>query len=53
MEDDIPRTNDIAGKYLSTIYNNSKDSGTFPDPLKIADVTPIPKTKEKTSFKQY
>ena len=58
MQDDIPtktliRTNDIVGKYLSTIYNNSKDSGTFPGPLKIADVTPIPKTKEKTSFKQY
>ena len=58
MEDDIPtktliRTNDIVGKYLSTIYNNSKDSGTFPGPLKIADVTPIPKTKEKTLFNQY
>ena len=58
MEDDIPvkplvGSYDIVGKYLSAIYNNSKNSSTYPTSLKVADVTPIPKTKEKTSFKQY
>ena len=58
MADDIPAktlisSHDIVGKYLSTIYNNSKNSAKYPVPLKVADVTPIPKTKEKTSFKQY
>ena len=58
MENGIPvrvliRSNDIAGHYLSAIYNNSKNSETFPAFLKVADVTPIPKTKDKNLFKQY
>ena len=39
MEDDIPvktliGTQDIVGKYLSAIYNKSKNSSTFPIPPK-------------------
>ena len=58
MESDIPLkvligSNDVVGHYLSAIYNNSKNSETYPDFLKVADVTPIPKTKDKILFKQY
>ena len=58
MEDDIPAkvligSNDIVGKYLSGIFNNSKNSNSYPISLKVADVTPIPKTKEKFLFKHY
>ena len=58
MENDIPvraliASNTIAGPYLSAIYNNSKNSETYPVCLKVADVTPIPKTKDKILFKQY
>ena len=58
MVDDIPAkmlicSCDIVGKYLSAIYNNSKRLEKYPASLKIADVTPIPKTKEKPPFKQY
>ena len=58
MENDIAvrvliGSNDMAGHYLSAIYNNSKNSETYPAFLKVADVTPIPKTKDKNLFKQY
>ena len=58
MEDDIPAkvlvvSYDIVGKHLSSIFNNSKNSNTYPHSLKISDVIPIPKTKEKISIKQY
>ena len=58
MKDDIPAkpliaNNDIVGKYLSVIYNNSKNAEKYPSSLKVADVTPIPKTKEKTLLNQY
>ena len=58
MEGDIPAKvligcNDIVGSYLSNIYNNSKNSKLYPSDLKIADVTPIPKSKENFLLKQY
>ena len=58
MENDIPTkvlkgSTDIVGPYLSSIYNSSKNSQSYPLSLKVADVTPIPKTKEKTLLKQY
>ena len=58
MENDIPAkmlisTCDIVGKYISVIFNNSKKLEKYPVLLKVADVTPIPKTVEKTAFKQY
>ena len=58
MENDIPVRvliggNDIVGHYLSAIYNNSKNSETYPPFLKVADVRPINKTKNKILFKQY
>ena len=58
MTDDLPSkilisSHDIVGKYLTTIYNNSHSSQKYPTPLKVADVTPIPKTTDKTSLKSY
>ena len=44
---------DITGKYLSTIYSNSKSLEMYPSSLKIADVTSNAKTNVKTSYKQY
>ena len=46
-------SDDIVGHYLSAIYNNSKNSETYLAFLKVADVTPIPKTKDNILFKQY
>ena len=46
-------SNDIVGKNLSSIFNNSKYSNSYPHSLKISDVIPIPKTKEKLLMKQY
>ena len=58
MEDDIPAkllvvSNDTVGKLLSSIFNNSKNSNSYPHSLKISDVIPISKTKEKILMKQY
>ena len=58
MANDIPikvlkGSTDIVGPYLSNIYNNSKNTQTYPHSLKVADVTPIPKTREKFLLKQY
>ena len=58
VENDIPgkilkECNDIASHYLSNIYNDSKNSKTFPVSLKCADVTPIHKGKETTNKKNY
>ena len=58
MENDIPTkvlkgSIDIVGPYLSNIYNNSKNTQIYPLSLKVADVTPIPKTKEKVLLNQY
>ena len=39
--------------YLSNLYNDSKNSETYPSSLKNAEVTPIHKEKEKTSKKNY
>ena len=58
MENDIPTkvlkgSTDIVGPYLSNIYNNSKNTHIYPLSLKVADVTPIPKTREKVLLNQY
>ena len=58
MENDIPAklligTNDIISGYLSKMYNVSKNSEEYPVSLKIADVTPIYKEKERTEKKNY
>ena len=58
MKDDFPvklllGTNDIICKPLMSIYNNAKNSEKFPDPLKTADVTPLPKDKDKDNKKKY
>ena len=52
MKDNIPAkplkmSSDIVGKNLSTMYNNSKNNEKFPITLKVADVTPIHKAKER------
>ena len=46
-------TNDIISKYLSKIYNSSKNSEKYPLSLKTGDITPIHKEKEKTLKKNY
>ena len=58
IQDDIPvkvliGTNDIVSGRISGIYNKSKNTGSFPNSLKTADITPIHKEKEKTSKKNY
>ena len=46
-------TNDIICKPLTSIYNNAKNQEKFPSCLKTADVTPLPKDKEKDNKKIY
>ena len=58
MKDDIPTkvllgTGDIVSSSLTTIFNNGKNNGTYPGPLKTADVTPLPKGREKNDKKKY
>ena len=58
MENDIPakilkESNDIASYYLSSIYNDSKNSKNYPTSLKTADVTPIHKENERILTKNY
>ena len=58
MENDIQAkiligTNDIVSGYLLNMYNDSKNTETYPSSLKNADITPIHKEKEKTLKKNY
>ena len=58
MKDDIPAklylgTNDIICGPLSGTFNESKNSNTYPKPLKTADVTPIPKDQNKDMKSKY
>ena len=58
MKGDIPAklllgTNDIISPQLTKIYNNAKNIEKYPGCLKTADVTPIPKDKEKNNKKKY
>jgi hypothetical protein len=58
MKDDFPiklllGTNDIICKPLKSIYNNAKTSEKYPGSLKTADVTPLPKDKDKGNKKKY
>ena len=56
MQNDIPTkiligSKDIVSNYLSNIYNNSKKDHSYPLSLKVADVTPIDKAKERILLK--
>ena len=58
MKDDFPTeillgTSDIICKPLNIMCNNAKKSEKFPGPLKTADVTPLPKDREKDNKKKY
>ena len=58
VENDIPikvlvGTYDIVSQHLSEIYNTSKNEKKYPLSLKVADVTPIHKSKEKFLLKNY
>ena len=58
MKGDIPAklllgTNDIITPKLTKVYNNAKNIEKYPSCLKTADVTPIPKDKEKDNKKKY
>ena len=46
-------SNDIVSDYLSNIYNISKEKQSYPLSLKVADVTPIHKAKERILLKNY
>ena len=55
---DIPtnmllKTNDIISEHLTDIYNDCKNSNSYPDSLKTADVIPIYKGKERFLPKNY
>ena len=58
MKSDIPTkiilgASDIISKPLNSIYNKAKNSEQFPKTLKTADVTPLPKDREKDNKKKY
>ena len=58
VEMDIPikmlkTSSDISSKFLSDIYNESKNSQNFPLSLKLSNVIPIHKANEKTLSKNY
>ena len=58
VENDIPakllkENSDILSPHISCIYNESKNTKTFPVSLKHADVSPIHKEKETTAEKNY
>ena len=58
IDNDIPAkiligSNDIVSSCLSNIYNDSKNSQIYPISLKVADVTPIHKDKERILKKNY
>ena len=58
IENDLPAkvligSSDIVDEYLSSIYNNAKNKNTYPQQLKLADVTPIHKKDETTLMKNY
>ena len=58
IQNDIPTkiligSNDIVSSYLSKMYNTSKNSQNYPSSLKLADVTPIYKAKERILKKNY
>ena len=58
VENDIPAkiligANDIVSGYLTSMYNDSKNSQCYPTSMKRADVTPIHKEKATTNKKNY
>ena len=58
MKGDIPTkmllaTNDIITPELTKIFNEAKNMEKFPSCLKTADVTPLPKDREKDNKKKY
>ena len=46
-------SSEVVSIYLHDIYNDSKNQQDFPLSLKLADVIPIPKTKEKIVRKDF
>ena len=58
MKDDIPTkvllgTGDIVSSSLTKIFNDAKNAGKYPSSFKTADVTPLPKGREKYDKKKY
>ena len=58
MKDDIPTkvllgTGDIVSSSLTNTFNDAKNVGIYPGILKTADVTPLPKCREKNDKKKY
>ena len=58
LDNDIPikvlkTTSDVSSKFLNEIYNDSKNQQYFPLSLKLANVIPIHKIKEKSPCKSY
>ena len=58
IENDIPTkilklSSDIVSHYVSDAYNKSKNCHLFPLSLKVADVSPIHKAKERVLMKNY
>ena len=58
MKDDIPTkvllgTGDIVCSSLTKLFNDAKNAEKYPSPFKTADVTPLPKGREKNDKKKY
>ena len=58
MKDDIPPKvilgiADIISSPMTKMFNNSKESEQYPKPFKTADVTGLPKTRDKQNKKKY
>ena len=56
MKDDIPTkvllgTGDIVCSSLTKLFNEAKNAGKYPSPFKTADVTLLPKDREKNNTK--
>ena len=58
MKDDIPPkvilgTSDIISAPLTKLFNDAKKSEKYPKPFKTADITGLPKTRDKQNKKKY
>ena len=49
----IKETSEVCSTFLTNIFNNGIKNGTFPDELKLADITPVHKKEDITETKNY
>ena len=49
----IKETSEVCSTFLTNIFNIGIKNGTFPDELKLADITPVHKKEDTTKTKNY